>query len=272
MSLLPLFSAGSSSAFEDQQQAVGHVPRAVLESWDWAVRTDNTAPAVHQSNASQQRFAALVEERRKALVPFETRIPPRMGFDMAYVRWRREAQYVHRLYDTLCWLQESECGEVDYRLLLCDTSIHPAVWATSYLNREAARAGVFDVEYTMPLWMRAFARKERHRSGHYVLGHCREAPLVSMFAMSRRYVPLVHWWSEVEISYSMRAEMPAILAYAGRMLSNDPYHKVWRIVRTEWVFQVAKDLIYQARDGRLFWISVALRQDMGTIGLDRLLV
>ena len=132
MSLLPLFSAGSSSVFADQEQAVGHVPRAVLESWDWAVRTDNAAPAVNQSWASQERFAALIEERRRALVPFETRIPPRMGFDMAYVRWRRGVQYVHRLYDTLCWLRDADCDEVDYRLLLCNTSIHPALWATSY--------------------------------------------------------------------------------------------------------------------------------------------
>ena len=235
------------------------------------MRTDNASPAVNQSRASQERFAALVEERRRALVPFETRIPPRMGFDMAYVRWRREVHYVHRLFDTLNWLRDADCGEVDYRLLLCSTFVHPQVWATSYLNREAARQGIFDIQFTMPLWMRTFERKERHRSGHYVPGHCREAPLINANGMSRCFIPLVFWWDEVEISYSMRAEAPAILAYAARMLMADPYHKAWRIVRTEWTFQVAKDLIYQARDGRLFWISVPLRQDMGAIGLDRLL-
>ena len=213
MSLLPLFSAGSSSAFADQEQAVGHVPRAVLESWDWAVRTDNGAPAVHQSQASQQRFAALVEERRRLLVPFETKIPARLGFDMAYVRWRREVPYLHRLQDTLQWLQSSDCGEVDYRLLLCDTSIHPAPWARSYLDREALREGRFDVEFTMSLPLRTFERKERHRSSHYVLAHCKEAPLININAMSRAFAPLQWWWPPVEISYGMRAETPACLLY-----------------------------------------------------------
>lgn len=271
MSLLPLFTAGSSSAFVDQQEAVGHVPAVVLDSWDWAVRTDNGAPAVHQSRASQDRFAALVEERRRILVPFETRVPWSYGFDMAYVRWRREVPYVQRLWVTLQWLDSHDCGEVDDRCLLCDTTIHPGTWATSYLDRNAAREGRFDDDWTMPLRLRVFERKERHRTNHLVPAHCQEATSIRKEAMSRRFVPAPWWWKFVEVSWSMRAELPALIAYLSRLLIANPDHRAWRIVRTEWAFQVAKDLIYQARDGRLFWISTNLRQDMMEIGVARLL-
>ena len=68
----------------------------------------------------------------------------------------------------------------------------------------------------------------------------------------------------------MRAELPAVIAYMSRQLIQSPDHAAWHIVRTEWALSVAKDLLFQARNGRLYWISPQLRDDMFTIGVGNL--
>ena len=215
------------------------------------------------------RPLAAVPERA-ALEPFEVRIPAHYGFDLAYVRWRREQAYVYRLHSTLQWAGLYESEGVDDRLLLASKSVHPARWATSYLARRAALERRFDDEWTMPLWMRTHERKERHRVSHLIPGHCLESTSVDRRGVSRRYVPFPHWWKSVEVAWNMRAELPAVIAYLSRLLIQNPDHAAWRIVRTEWALSVAKDLLFQARDGRLYWISPELREDMFTIGIGNL--
>ena len=67
----------------------------------------------------------------------------------------------------------------------------------------------------------------------------------------------------------MRAELPRSLAYLSSILLRDLAHPAWWIVRTEWAVEVCRDLLYQARNKKLYWIPEAVRSDMNIIGVRR---
>ena len=65
----------------------------------------------------------------------------------------------------------------------------------------------------------------------------------------------------------MRLALLRFLAYIGSRQMERPQKPLWRVVRPEWTVEVHRDLMYQARAGRLFWIPLAVRADMTKIGI-----
>lgn len=94
--------AGSAERFRltEYLGRQGNVPADVGESFDWAVRTDPSWPNISKNAAQRKLFDNLVEQRA-AVLCFEHRIPKEFGFDMAYVRWPSEVEYVYLLHDLL---------------------------------------------------------------------------------------------------------------------------------------------------------------------------
>jgi len=240
----------------------GEIPRDVADGWEWATRCNAAAPYVSQSPDGQRRFAHQVDQRLRMLAPFEHRIEPAWGLDMTYVRWRREVKYVCELALLLTK------PELESAPLVCTDLVHfPPPQSSdrrflSYMDKDRARAGLIDKEWTMPLSLRNHERRERHRMGHLVPGHCFESVCVNRRMFSRRYVPLPDWWRDVEVPYNMRPELPPVVAYLGRRLMSTPAHPAWGVVRSEWAVSVAMDLMIQARAGRLYWIPPKVRDDL----------
>ena len=114
---------------------------------------------------------------------------------------------------------------------------------------------------------RVFERKERHRTSHFIPAQCQESVLVKAEHLSRRYMPCPSWWRRIEVPYGMRPETPPCLSYYGSVLREDPAHPAWSIVRSEWAVDVAKDLLIQARAGRLYWVSEGVRSDLDAMDL-----
>ena len=248
------------------------MPADVGESFDWAVRTDPSWPNISKSADKRRLFDALLEQRA-TLLHFEHRIPKEFGFDMAYVRWPGEVEYVYRLHALL------SSGALDkYTGVHADLLVYQGVLVSpdrrdlAYLCAEARQdpsLGVSVITGMTTLAFREFERQMRHRTGMLIPGHCREGRVLRSGVLPSMFAALPGWWLTVEICWSMRAELPRCLAYLSRLLLGDARHPAWNIFRTEWAVEVCRDLLYQARDRRLFWIPPAVRQDIQTIGLEK---
>ena len=258
----PLFVVGSSSRFDDQRLAANVMPVAVLSSWDWAVRTDPSPPFVSQSRGAMFDWENKIGVRRRVLSPFAWRLPEAWRMDMAFARWSREQCYVGSLFEAFTWDELTSINGLSASLVVTECHVSESRASLSYCGQ-----GVVDKQWTMPKDLRTFERKERHRTRHFIPAHCQEAVLVKAEHLSRRYVPCPPWWRRVEVPYGMRPETPPCLAYYGSVLREHPDHPAWSIVRSEWAVEVAKDLLIQARAGRLYWIPEGVRSDLESMDL-----
>ena len=157
---------------------------------------------------------------------------------------------------------------VDTRIVIRPPPQSASRWFKSYMDRGLARSRRLDKEWVMPLDARELERRELHRTGCLVPGHCTEVVAVKRAHVGRRYVSLPWWWREVEVPYNMRPELPLCVSYIGRRLAQNAAHPAWKIVRSEWAVQIAMDLMVQARFGRLYWIPIQVRRDLRDLDLD----
>ena len=277
-----LITEGSSSSFRGQRLLGGVAFDDLKQCFDWAVRSDPRPPFVLIGNKAKHSRAMSSHRRR---LEYHHRIPVSWGFAHLYVRWARERAYVydlHRLVTTED-LKEYQGASADL-LIYSGQFVSPSRRELSYmkeevesrrrraeglpdLTREERDALDPDRSWTMPYWMRREERKWRHSFDCLVPAHCCEVVFVNRRYMGRRYVSLPSWWQLVEVSYGMRAELPPSVAYLSEMLIHDPESPLWWVVRTEWAAEVAKDVLIQARAGRLCWISESSRSDIEMIGV-----
>ena len=191
---------------------------------------------------------------------------------MAYVRWPCEVEYVYLLHDLLrSGIVEKHGGAhgelLVYRGALVTPDRRDLAYRTADARRDPSR-GVSAITGLTTLDFREFERQMRHKTEKLIPGHCREARVLRPGVLPSMFVAAHWWWELVEVVWSMRAELPRSLAYISRMLLGNARHPAWNIVRTEWAVEVCRDLIYQARDRRLFWIPVAVREDIQKVGVE----
>ena len=79
------------------------------------------------------------------------------------------------------------------------------------------------------------------------------------------YPAFLHWWEEVEVVWSMRAELLQYINYIESRLMADLEGPLLMLLRNEWAVEVFRDLLYHARAGNLFWIPELVREDMRLI-------
>ena len=278
-----LITEGSSSSFRGQR-LLGNVAFSdIKESFDWGVRSDPCPPFVFVGNKAKHAKAMSSHRRR---LEYLHRIPKDWGFAHVYVRWARERTYVHDLHTLMITEDLPRYEGVSADLLVYSGQfVWPSRRELSYMaaeveNRRRKAAGERELtreerdaldpdrSWTMPYWMRRDERKWRHSFNCLVPAQCCEIMFVNRDYVGRRYVSVPSgWWHLVEVPYGMRAELPPSVAYLSEILIHDPESPYWHIVRTEWAAEVAKDVLIQARAGRLCWISEASRSDIETIGV-----
>lgn len=67
------------------------------------------------------------------------------------------------------------------------------------------------------------------------------------------------WWGEVEVPYGFHNEMALLVAYV-TLAHLDGATEV--ALSSEWKYIVARQLLYEARSGRLWWLPVRVGKDM----------
>ncbi len=127
--------------------------------------------------------------------------------------------------------------------------------------KEEARA------YT-PLSWRRQERSKRHRYGCFSAGTQCEIDIITRRAVDNGYPRVPNWWADVEVPYGFWNGLPRILYYQGSKFLAGASAAYEVLLRSEWARSVATHLIYEARGGRLWWVPMAVRQDIRILGLE----
>ena len=263
----PLLQRGSSRRYASVDYAMPGVPRAVLDSWDWCMRTD--PDLVRGRRRHGDGFSHLVRRRLHALRPFRVAIDPRLRADLAYVRYAREAGWLREIGPLAEQHPSDSRGAIvaDDRWLFCNQvpvlsgRCHKAHWA---------QGADLDPDWSMPRASREYETRQRHRLQHFVPSFCTEANWLDRERLSERYVALPDWWADYEMPYGTRMETPRVVAYFSRRLIADERDAMWCVLRTEWAAEALKEVLLAARAGRMYWLPERVRDDIATISVRRI--
>ena len=258
----PLSVRGSSRRFSNVDYVLPGVPRAVVDSWDWCMRTD--ADLVRSRSRRGGGFVHLLHARLQALRPFRVFVDPRLGADLAYVRHAREVGWIRNIAETAANDRDATRGPVEAsdRWLFCDQA---QVMSGRQDRAHWAPGAHLDPEWSMPRSSREYETRQRHRLQFFVPDFCKEANWLDRHRLHERYVALPDWWDGYELPYGLRAETPRVVAYFTRRLITDDRDVMWSVLRSEWAAEAMKEVLLAARAGRMYWLPEYVRDDVSAI-------
>ena len=121
--------------------------------------------------------------------------------------------------------------------------------------------------YTPAAWRRQ-ERGKRHRYERFIAGYQCEVEILEKGAVQARYPGLPLDWDSYEVPYGFWNEIPLSMYYWGSKFMGVPSRSLSILFRSEWAMSVATHLMYEARGGRLWWISPKIRRDIRLLELD----
>ena len=168
--------------------------------------------------------------------------------------------------------------EVDYPLnrpplgLNSSKSVERQTAACFALTRHFSNSRVFPPT-VLPNWMSSRRsrrnrkeRQTRHHVGHIVPFHQKEAVCFSPMGLSETCIKVPSWFVRYEVHYGLHVETPPIASYRGSALMGGEQSPQWQIFLTECAALASYELMYQARQGRLHFITVDLRRLIRNLG------
>lgn len=191
----------------------------------------------------QQRIA-----RTRCVTP----IPAAWDLDTWAYRCESDAQYVANLRRIVASLPAGQMPDLTDDLLAWSAPILPAQFMTQKQNY-----------FPRGEWEKLkFERRQRNALGVFVAHEWIETANFVRDALRARYPPIPSWWEQYEVPPGLMAEIPPVIVYYGFAMIDDPSSPLWSVFTAEWLTIVAKRLLWNAREGRLFLLPDKVRHDL----------
>ena len=182
-------------------------------------------------------------------------------FDLGSARLPREVEYATKQAATGAELLK-ECGTDDARLLCLNQAFFKVEGFPSNSSRE------LDI-IAPPL--KKWERQTRHLVGYMVPFQQKEAFCFSSRGLSETCVKVPSWFQRYQVHYGLHVETPPIASYRSRALMSDEQNPEWQIFLTEWAALVSYELMFQARQGRLHYVSCDIRGLIRDLGFSKIM-
>lgn len=239
---------------------LAEIPRAARESPDFQSRVTFS----RHSYFARGGYEVQCFERLK-LIQFIHRAPSEL--EMAFARRASEVDYVRRLGHLVHDMEGSPMVADLPRDSVCLQRVRRVLSTGVPTGRES----LDEYNYRPHVKLRKFERRMRHTHEVYVAYHQREVLAMAPEAVVSKYPRFASWWSDYEVPYGFYPEMPPIISYLGLELRYAKAFWMWELFRIEWARECAIELIYEAREGKLWWLPPAVIDTMNQYGLETIL-